>query len=80
MTTKVESKRKIKESLFSETGKFLIDVAKLVFGGVIITAIMQNEYIDQLTLIYYGTIAMLFSFAAGLILTSISLKLSNKEK
>ena len=32
-----------KEVIFTETGKILIDVAKLVFGGVILAGIMKLD-------------------------------------
>ena len=32
-----------KEVIFTETGKLLIDVAKLVFGGVILAGIMKLD-------------------------------------
>ena len=38
-----------KETVLSETGKFLIDIAKLVFGGVILAGIMKYENINSLS-------------------------------
>ena len=34
-------KKESKEAILSETGRFLIDIAKLVFGGVILAGIMK---------------------------------------
>ena len=39
-------KKESKETILSETGKFLIDTAKLVFGGVILAGIMKYENIN----------------------------------
>ena len=41
MSIFAEMKSEKKEVLLSETGKFLIDIAKLVFGGVILAGIMR---------------------------------------
>lgn len=40
-----------KTVVLSETGKFLIDIAKLVFGGIILAGIMKFETINT-TLLY----------------------------
>ena len=45
-----------KETVLSETGKFLIDIAKLVFGGVILAGIMKYENINPWLLFSIGGI------------------------
>lgn len=61
-----------KQILLSETGSFLIDIAKLVFGGVILAGIIEYETIDQTALFIIGTIVVVTSFAGGLLLTVLS--------
>ena len=56
-----------------ESGKFLVDIAKLVFGGVILAGIMDED-IDRKMLFILGS-AIVISFALiGLIIIS-----KNKE-
>ena len=43
MSIFAEMKSEKKEVLLSETGKFLIDIAKLIFGGVILAGIMRYD-------------------------------------
>lgn len=61
-----------KETLLSETGKFLIDIAKLVFGGVILAGIMEYENLNPLLLFGFGSVSVFVFFAAGLILMALS--------
>lgn len=51
---KNKSNDKVKRTILSELGKFLIDIAKLVFGGVIIVNIMQYELNNRWTILYFG--------------------------
>ena len=50
-----------------ELGKFFIDVAYLILGGVVIAAIMRNLG-NTLLVIILGIITVLFSLASGLYL------------
>lgn len=61
-----------KQTLLAETGSFLIDIAKLVFGGVILAGIMEYETIDQALLFIIGAIVVSCSFLGGLVLTVLS--------
>lgn len=63
-----------KENILSESGKFLIDIAKLVFGGIILAGIMKFESINTVLLYSMGGIAVLVCFIAGLVLTTLSKK------
>lgn len=65
-------KGKSKEVILSETGKFLIDIAKLVFGGVILAGIMKYENINPWLLFSIGGSVVLICFLSGLILTALS--------
>ena len=67
-------KNKSKTVVLSEIGNFLIDVAKLVFGGVILASIMKNENIDQWYLLIAGIVLMLFCFITGISLIELSQK------
>ena len=66
-----------KETVLSETGKFLIDIAKLVFGGVILAGIMKYENINTWLLFSIGGIVVLICFLTGLLLTVLSKRKEN---
>lgn len=61
-----------------ETGKFLIDIAKLVFGGVILAGIMEYENLNSWLLFTIGSICVVVFFVVGLIFTTLS-KLEEEE-
>lgn len=65
-------KKESKETILSETGKFLIDIAKLVFGGVILAGIMKYENINPWLLFSIGGSVVLICFLSGLVLTALS--------
>ena len=56
-----------------EAGKFLVDLAKLVFGGVILAGIM-NEELDRWLLFGLGAVFVIIFALVGLITIS-----NNKE-
>ena len=58
-----------KQTLLAEIGNFLIDIAKLVFGGVILAGIMEYETINQTILIIIGGVVVLSCFCVGLSFT-----------
>lgn len=60
-----------KDVILSETGKFLIDISKLVFGGIILAGIMKFEIIRLNSLLVLGCLAFLGCFISGLILISL---------
>jgi hypothetical protein len=47
-----------KQTLLAEVGSFLIDIAKLVFGGVILAGIMEYETINQTILFIIGGVVV----------------------
>lgn len=65
-------KKESKEAILSETGRFLIDIAKLVFGGVILAGIMKYDNINPWLLFSIGGIVVLVCFLSGLTLTALS--------
>ncbi len=56
-----------------ELGKFMVDIAKLVFGGVILAGIMDEDINHQM-LFSFGSIAVVLSAVIGLYIIS-----KNKE-
>ena len=65
-------KKESKEAILSETGRFLIDIAKLVFGGVILAGIMKYDNINPWLSFSIGGIVVLVCFLSGVILTALS--------
>ena len=63
-----------KTVVLSETGKFLIYIAKLVFGGIILAGIMKFETINTTLLYCLGITSFLGCFVSGLILMYLSKK------
>ena len=61
-----------KQTLLAEIGNFLIDIAKLVFGGVIFAGIMEYETINQTILFIIGGVVVLSCFCVGLAFTVYS--------
>ena len=62
-----------KEAIFTETGKLLIDVAKLVFGGVILAGIMKLDVNRALLFTIGGIFAVICAFA-GIAFIALSKK------
>ena len=60
-----------KEAVLSEIGKFFIDIAKLVFGGIILASIMKIE-INRSLLFILGGISVLVFAASGLMFIALS--------
>ncbi|WP_415959227.1 DUF6722 family protein [Paraprevotella xylaniphila] len=63
-----------KTVVLSETGKFLIDIAKLVFGGIILAGIMKFETVNTTLLYSLGGVAVIGCFIGGLIFMYLSKK------
>ncbi|MCH8318581.1 MAG: hypothetical protein IIA88_08805 [Bacteroidetes bacterium] len=51
-----------------EIGKFFVDIAKLVFGGVVLGTIFNIGDIPQLTLLLFGVLATLIFAIWGFLL------------
>ena len=48
--------------LFKEAGKFCLDIAKLIFGGVILAGLMKQD-IDYISLFFIGLgVVVIFAF------------------
>ena len=60
MSTKNKDESKENDMLLVESGKFFIDLAKLTFGGLFLTSILELHYDLVLVLIYgFATIVSL---------------------
>lgn len=59
------------EAILAEIGKFFMDIAKLVFGGIILASIMKLE-VNQSLLFILGGIAVLAFAVAGLLFIALS--------
>ncbi len=56
--------RKAQKALYKEASKFFVDVAKLVFAGVILSGIMKED-IDLIWLVGVGLLSTVLSLLAG---------------
>ena len=65
-----------KTTLWSEGGKFCLDLAKLIFGGIIFAGIMQDN-IDRTRLYAWGVFFMVLIVALGMYFI---IKSKNKKK
>lgn len=61
------------KAILSEGGKYLFDISKLIFGGVILAAIMRHD-IDSYILFIAGSVAVIACLIAGGILIVLSKK------
>ncbi len=73
LTTVTEQKPKEDHSIAFEAGKFCLDIAKLVFGGVLLASIMQQD-IDFNSLFLTGLGVVLLFVAFGFYLIKKSKK------
>ena len=60
-----------KDILLEEWGKFSLDTAKLIIGGVILAGIMRTDVSSEY-LIVYGTLFVALFFGIGTVLILIS--------
>ena len=58
--------------LRKETGKYFLDISKLVFGGAVLASILKIEDIDKIWILIIGTLVTLLFATAGLIFISKS--------
>ena len=59
-------------------GKFLLDIAKLIIGGVILAGIMQQD-IAYWKLYFYGGLTVIFCVLWGIVFIVLSDNDKNKE-
>jgi hypothetical protein len=60
-------KRKTTELILLESGRYMLDMSKLEFGGVILVGIMQIEGLSIQMLLIIGGISVVFSMLVGLV-------------
>ena len=70
LNTNQEQKPKQKNELAITFGKFCLDLAKLTYGGVFLTAIMQLSY-DMSNAILYGAVAIVLLSIMGMLFVKI---------
>ncbi len=70
--------KKTKELVLIKSGEYMLDMSKLVFGGIVLVVIMQIENMSNQILLISGSIAVALTAILGLFFTSKSQ--SNKKK
>ena len=70
--------KKTRELVLIKSGEYMLDVSKLVFGGVVLVVILQIESLSNVVLLITGLLATVLTAAFGMYLTSISQ--TNKKK
>lgn len=71
-------KQKTKELVLIKSGDYMLDMSKLVFGGIVLVLIMQIKGINNFLLLALGIITVLLFSILGIIFFHISQK--NKKK
>jgi hypothetical protein len=71
-------KNKTKELVLIKSGEYMLDMSKLVFGGIVLVVIMQIENLSNNLLLISGSVAVVLTAILGMFLTSKSQ--SNKKK
>lgn len=70
--------KKTRELVLIKSGEYMLDMSKLVFGGIVLVVIMQIENMSNQILLISGSIAVALTAILGLFFTSKSQ--SNKKK
>ena len=71
-------KQKTTELVLIKSGDYMLDMSKLVFGGIVLVLIMQIKGINSYLLLALGIITVLLFSILGIIFIHISQK--NKKK
>ena len=70
-----------KTTLWSEGGKFCLDLAKLIFGGIILASIMKKDIdTDTGKLLVFGALITMFLAVCGFFLILMSKDKNKKGK
>ena len=64
------SKEVARKAVYEETGKYFLDVSKLIFGGVILAGVMNLE-MDKFVLFSIGGFTVVLTIVVGLYLFKI---------
>lgn len=70
--------KKTRELVLMKSGEYMLDMSKLVFGGIVLVVIMQIENMSNQILLISGSIAVALTAILGLFFTSKSQP--NKKK
>ena len=79
LSLRYEIEYRTKTTLWSEGGKFCLDLAKLIFGGIILASIMKKD-IDTGKLLVFGALITLFLAVFGFFLILMSKDKNKKGK
>lgn len=63
----VKNEKTSQRALYEEAGKYLLDVSKLIFGGVILAGVVNLE-VDKIVLFIVGGASVVLSAILGFIL------------
>ena len=55
----------IKKETKREIGKYLIDVSKLIFGGMVLASVLQINSLSKTGIMFFGIIVTLLLAVAG---------------
>jgi hypothetical protein len=72
-------KNKTKELVLIELGRYMLDLSKLIFGGVILVGILQIQGISNNTLLLYGGFSVIVSSIIGFVFIKESQSKKRKE-
>ena len=64
--------KKTKELVLIKSGEYMLDLSKLVFGGIVLVVIMQIESLSNRTLLVTGLLASVFTSVLGMLLVTFS--------
>ena len=79
LSLQYEIEYRTKTTLWSEGGKFCLDLAKLIFGGIILASIMKKD-IDTEKLLVFGALITMFLAVCGFFLILMSKDKTKKGK
>lgn len=71
--------KKTRELVLIKSGEYMLDMSKLVFGGIILVGIMQIEGISNRILLSIGAASVVFFCILGLYLIKYSQVNKRKE-
>lgn len=79
LSLRYEIEYRTKNNSLSEGGKFCLDLAKLIFGGIILASIMKKD-IDTGKLLVFGALITMFLAVCGFFLILMSKDKNKKGK
>lgn len=61
------------KTLMTETGRYFIDISKLIFGGVVLAGVMKVN-VNLPLLLICGSLAVIMSFGVGVVIIFVANK------